>query len=95
MANANYNNVKSDVEKTAASVGEIKDRALNAASDAKDDLRDVANQAGRRLRSAISHAKDDFDDASETLVSTIRARPLQAAMVAGAAGFLLAMLTRR
>ncbi len=63
--------------------------------EARDDLRDMANKAGRTIRTAFSTGKREIHDVADNVTSTIRSRPVQSCVIALGAGFVLASLLRR
>ncbi|MDE3059560.1 MAG: DUF883 family protein [Pseudomonadota bacterium] len=65
------------------------------AGEVRDDLRQAANQAGRRVRRFIDSTTDTLFDAGDTVTSQVRRHPMQSSLIALGAGFLLGMLIRR
>ncbi len=64
-------------------------------NEAKDELSAVANQAGRKVRTLINNASDEFAHAKETITSQIRSNPVQSSAIALGVGFVLGALFRR
>ena len=60
-----------------------------------DDLHDIANQAGRKVRSLYNSASDEISHASEVVTTEIRSNPIRSSAVALGVGVLLGMLLRR
>lgn len=86
--------------------GNIKSAVGNMTGDTKTQAEGLTDQiAGTAQRtygkvkdqasSASSAVADQLDDASAFLGDTVAERPLTALLVAGAVGYVLAMLTRR
>ena len=84
----NIANLKNSTQNLRSAVG-------NVAEDAKEDLRVVANNAGKRVRDFIHTASDEVTHAKDTVTSQIRTNPVQSSMVALGIGFLLGALFRR
>ena len=84
----NIANLKNSAQNLRSAVG-------NVAEDAKEDLRVVANNAGKRVRDFIHTASDEVTHAKDTVTSQIRTNPVQSSMVALGIGFLLGALFRR
>lgn len=72
-------------------VSEIK----NSANEAKQELRDKANNVGRRLRLIYNTASSEITHAGEKVTSEIRTNPVRSSMIALAAGLVLGKLLRR
>lgn len=74
--------------------------AYSAKRDLKDaaqgiDLNDVAAKAGRQVRSMIDAASDQLADASDKIVSEVRANPVRSSAIALGLGLVLGALFRR
>ena len=67
----------------------------NSVMEAKENLRDVANQAGRKVRGMIDSATSEITHAKDTVTSQIRTKPVQSSLVALGVGFVLGALFRR
>ena len=74
-------------------VRNLRGNRSNAASET--DLRDVANNAGRKMSGFINSASGEVSHATETVTTQIRTKPLQSAMIAIGIGFVLGALLRR
>jgi ElaB/YqjD/DUF883 family membrane-anchored ribosome-binding protein len=61
----------------------------------KDKAQDTADEALRQGRELASQAQDAAKDALTGIEARIRRNPIQSALVAAGAGFVLAMLARR
>ena len=73
----------------------LKNAAQIAANDASCDLRDAANQAGRKVRSLYNSASDEMSHASDTVTAEIRTNPIRSTAIALGLGLLLGALIRR
>lgn len=78
---------------------EVKGGAENLVGQAKDAVRDVAGQAGDLADRAINKGRDAFPEAerayrqgSDTVTQFAKESPMVLAMMAGALGYLLAMV---
>lgn len=67
----------------------------NSARETKDELHEVANQAGRKVRNAFNAASDEIAHASETVTTEIRSNPVRSTAIALGVGVLLGALLRR
>jgi len=67
----------------------------NSACEIKDDLHNIANQAGRKVRSLLNTAGDDISHASGYVAAEIRSNPVRSATIALGIGVLLGALLRR
>ncbi len=74
-----------------AAVSHLKD----SARETKDDLHNVANQAGRKIRSIFNTASDEMSHASDKVTAEIRTNPVRSSMIALGIGVLLGALLRR
>jgi len=63
--------------------------------EAKHDLREVANQAGQKVRSIYNTAHDEISHAKDTMTREIRTNPVQSSLIALGVGFVLGALFRR
>lgn len=84
----NITNLKNSAQNLRSTVSDV-------AEDAKHDLRTVAGEAGRKVRSLAHSASDELEHAKDTVSKQIRTNPLQAAAIALGAGFVLGALFRR
>lgn len=69
--------------------------AGEAALETKDELRTVANNAGRKVKDFIHTASDEITHAKDTVTTQIRTNPVQSSAIALGIGFLLGALFRR
>ncbi len=69
--------------------------ASNDIEHAKEDLRDAAGKAGRKIRGIVDSAGDEFTHARDVVTSQIRTNPVQSSMIALGVGVLLGALLRR
>jgi ElaB/YqjD/DUF883 family membrane-anchored ribosome-binding protein len=79
-------------------VASLKSANANLRSDAenaKADLHEVANKAGRKARDMYNTAIDEVSHAKETVTTQIRTNPVQSSMIALGVGFVLGALFRR
>lgn len=82
---------------TAASAGKTAQSAkrdINRAAHSID-LNEVAASAGRQVRNLIDSASDQLADASDKVVSEVRANPVRSSAIALGLGFVLGALFRR
>lgn len=77
------------------SAQDFRSNASELAHEAKGDLRDAANQAGRKVRGYIDAANDEISQATDTVTKEIRSNPIQSSLIALGAGFILGALFRR
>ena len=61
----------------------------------KDDIREVANKAGRKVRKLVHTASDEFAHAKDTVTTEIRSNPVRSSFVALGLGVVLGALLRR
>lgn len=73
----------------------IASETADVVSGAKDDLKEVARNAGMNVRNFVHARRHDIAEVTESATDTIRAKPLQSSLLALGAGFLLASLLRR
>jgi ElaB/YqjD/DUF883 family membrane-anchored ribosome-binding protein len=71
------------------------DDASQAYGEAKQDLRETANKAGRKVRGFIHDASDEIVHAKDAVTSQIRTNPVQSSLIAAGVGFVLGALFRR
>lgn len=69
--------------------------ATDTVEDAKEDLREAANRAGRKVRGLFNTASDELTHARDTVTDQIRTSPIQSSLIALGVGFLAGMLFRR
>jgi ElaB/YqjD/DUF883 family membrane-anchored ribosome-binding protein len=67
----------------------------DTAEGTKQDLRDAANNAGRRVRNFINYASEEIGSARDTVTTQIRTNPVQSSLIALGVGVLLGALVRR
>lgn len=77
-----------DIDDARSVAGEALDAGLAAWSQASDAVREVS-------RDAVSAARETFDDIGDQCRHYVREKPLRALAIAGAAGFVLALLLKR
>ena len=96
MQTASYkNDAKNSADKAANTMSEFKNRVEDAAVDAKDNIQDIAYDAGRKVRNFFSSCKNEISDTTDTVTQSIRNKPVQSSLIALGAGFILASLLRR
>ena len=61
----------------------------------KETAQDLGVQVKETMTEYYAQGRESLRDVSQTLEGQIRAQPLQALLVAGGLGILLALLTRR
>jgi ElaB/YqjD/DUF883 family membrane-anchored ribosome-binding protein len=81
-----------DIKNSAAN---IRDEAMSTAYEVKDDLRDAANQTGRKVYNFFTSATDEISHASDVVTKQVRSNPVQSSLIALGAGFVLGALFRR
>ncbi len=67
-------------------------RIKNSAYEMQDDLNEAANEAGRKVRSMLNSANDEFTNASEKVTSEIRSNPVRSSAIALVAGVVLGLI---
>jgi ElaB/YqjD/DUF883 family membrane-anchored ribosome-binding protein len=88
------------VKETAQDVGTyVKETAQHIGSQVKETMQDMGTQAKETMQAAgtqvYEQGRDSLQDLNRTIEGQIRARPLQALLVAGGIGVLLGLLWRR
>ncbi len=79
-----------------SAVGDLTGDSKTQASGAVDQVVGTAQRAYGKIKdSAGGSVTDQLDEASAFLGDTVAERPLTSLLVAGAVGYVLAMLTRR
>ncbi len=84
-----------NIQNMKSSVKNIADNANELAEGGKQDLRAVANNAGRKVRSLFNTANDEIHHAGETVTTQIRSNPIQSSVIALGLGVVLGALFRR
>ncbi|MET0186475.1 CsbD family protein [Schauerella aestuarii] len=88
-----------DLNRLEGTVKDLAGRAEQAygeaAGDAKRESRGYARQAEGRVQSAYGQTIDQVRDAACEVSRAVERNPLGAVLVAGAVGYVLALLTRR
>lgn len=79
---------KSSAEETATHLGD-------AASQVKDDLYEVANVAGRKVRLLLDNAASEASHAKEVVAEQIKEKPIQSSLIALGIGVVIGALLRR
>jgi len=69
--------------------------ASETAEEARVELRDAAEKAGRKVRTFLHSASDEIGHASDTVKTQIRSNPVQSSLIALGVGFVLGALFRR
>jgi ElaB/YqjD/DUF883 family membrane-anchored ribosome-binding protein len=81
---------------TAQEVGaQVKETAQEIVAQVKAAAQEMGAQVQDTMTEYYAQGRESLRDVSQTLEGQIRAQPLQALMVAGGIGILLALLTRR
>ena len=82
-----------------SAVGDVTGDSKTQAEGMADQISGTAQRTYGKIKDQASSAStvvaDQFDDASAFLSEAVTERPLTALLVAGAVGYVLAMLTRR
>lgn len=89
------NKTKETVEDAKQAVRDGSERIGAEVLHMGDDLRAIANRAGANVRHFFVAKKQEVTDASEAYTETVRAKPIQATLLAAGVGFLLASFLRR
>ena len=88
------------VKETAQNVGtQIKETVQNVGTQVRETMQDMGAQAKATMQAAgtqvYEQGRESLQDLNRTIEGQIRARPLQALLVAGGIGVLLGLLWRR
>ena len=75
--------------------GALKSDLQNAADKAETTLRDTAYNAGRKAKEIWGTASDEISQATDTVTTQIRKKPVQSSLIALGAGVILGLLLRR
>lgn len=94
-SNSNTRSIKESANKLKNEAQQDIEETREGLEVVKDDLRDVANRAGRRVRNLIDTASSEATHVKETVTHQIQDKPVQSALIALGAGFLLGALFRR
>lgn len=88
--------------KNSAGVNHLKSDLKDAANDARDhadkvgaDIKEVAQEAGQKMRHMMDAAGTDLVELSEKVVAEVRQHPVQSSVIALGAGVIIGMLLRR
>lgn len=92
MYTANKDDTVSNLKNTAHN---FRNAADDAANDAKRNLNEVANQAGRKVRAFLHTTEDELVHARDAVTTQIRSKPVQSSMIALGAGVILGILLNR
>lgn len=80
---------KDDVKNYTAS------NANDPAHEARKDLRDAAETAGRKVRGFLNSAGDEIVNVKDTVATEIRTNPVQSALIALGVGIVIGAISRR
>lgn len=94
-SNTNTRSVKESANKLKNEAREDIEEVREGLEVVKDDLRDVANRAGRKVRNFIDSASSEATHVRDTVTHRIEDKPVQSALIALGAGFILGALFRR
>ena len=72
-----------------------KNDSMKALNDIQDNMYEVANATGRKVRVALDSATDSIKDAGEVVGEQIRQHPVRSSVLALCGGVILGMLLRR
>jgi len=88
--------IKDDNISNLKNVGQnLRALAGETAEEARVELRDAAEKAGRKVRTFLHSASDEISHASDTVTTQIRSNPVQSSLIALGVGFVLGALFRR
>ena len=73
----------------------VEETAQDLGAQVKETAQDLGVQVKDTMTEYYAQGREGLPDVSQTLEGQIRAQPLQALLVAGGLGILLALLTRR
>ena len=91
-----YTAAKDDtVSNLKNSAQNVRSAANETFEDAKHDLRETANKAGRKVRELVHNANDEIVHAKDVVTTQIRNKPVQSSMIALGVGVVLGALLRR
>jgi hypothetical protein len=85
-------------KKTASNYNDVSDYSQDdnqTGRNVVDNISDYANQAGRKMRSFMDTAGNEFSHASERVTTEIRNNPVRSSLIALGLGYVLAALIRR
>jgi ElaB/YqjD/DUF883 family membrane-anchored ribosome-binding protein len=84
------------VKETVQGMGtQVKEMAQDMGTQVKEMAQDMGTQVKETMTEYYEQGRESLREVPPTLEAQIRARPLQALLVAGGIGALLALLTRR
>lgn len=66
-----------------------------AIDDTKEELEDIARNAGQHVRRLIDNAEENISEATGAVAERIRGNPVQSSLIALGIGFVAGMLFRR
>jgi ElaB/YqjD/DUF883 family membrane-anchored ribosome-binding protein len=93
---AHIQEMGTQVKATAEDLGvQVKETAQDLGAHVKETAQDLGVQVKDTMTEYYAQGRESLRDVSQTLEGQIRAQPLQALLVAGGLGLLLALLTRR
>jgi len=81
-----------DVKET---IHQAQETCCAKAEDVREDLREVAHNAGQKVREIYDTATNQSRDATAMVEKQMRSNPLAASAIAAGVGFLLGALLRR
>lgn len=73
----------------------LKNTVAAGATEAKQELREVANSAGRKVRKLFDSTREELNHATDQVTTQIRSKPVQSSMIALGVGIALGALLRR
>lgn len=92
LAKSTAKSARHDANKQAH---DLRAAASNVAEIARDDLVDFANLAGKKVRGLIEDYSEEVANTTENVATHVRKKPLQSALIALGAGFVIGLLARR
>lgn len=91
-----YNATKEDTIANLKNASQnVRNVAVEAGEEVKQDLRETAGKAGRKVRAFLHAAEDEVTSACDSVTSQIRTKPVQSSLIALAAGLVVGALLRR
>ena len=86
---------KNPLKDVKEAIHQVQEKCCDKAEDARKDLREVARNAGQKVREIYDTATHQGRDASVIVQKQIRSNPLTASAIAAGVGFVLGALLRR
>ncbi|MDR3449556.1 MAG: DUF883 C-terminal domain-containing protein [Alphaproteobacteria bacterium] len=97
--NGKAEHIRKTAARTARHLQDDADDAVSSVVDAvnvvKEDLGDLAQQAGRRVRHVIDEAEGSATRVANGMTAAVRENPVQSSLIALGVGAVIGMLMRR